>query len=193
MDNLTPQYPTYTKQTAPFPRKILFFILVLILLGAGLLAGKQFMSDTAEEVIPTPTIAPEPTLTPEPPTATPELSPTTTPAVKGKITPTNAPTTAATGKIDPKRAITVDVLNGSGTVGAASKMATFLKNLGYTIGTTGNADSFEYANIVLQVKKSKSTFLSQLKTDLASEYTVGSTSATLAETSSADAIVIIGK
>lgn len=191
MDNLSPQYPTYTKQTAPFPRKLLFLILILILLGAGLLAGKQFMGDKA--VVPTPTVTPAPTLTPEPPTATPALSPTTTPTVKGKISPTAVPTTAATGKTDAKRAITVDVLNGSGVVGAASKMAAFLKNVGYTIGTTGNADAFDYANIVVQIKKSKATFLTQLKTDLASDYTVGSTSATLAETSSSDAVVIIGK
>jgi LCP family protein required for cell wall assembly len=52
---------------------------------------------------------------------------------------TQAPKTAAPADI------TVEVYNGSGTAGLAATAATSLQGLGYQVGTTGNADSMDYA------------------------------------------------
>ena len=83
--------------------------------------------------------------------------------------------------------------NGSGVVGAAKKAADALKELGYGISSTGNADNYDYTNVTIQVKSGKSNFLSLLQKDLGSSYTVGTASADLTVTSSADALVIVGK
>ncbi len=42
------------------------------------------------------------------------------------------------------KAISLEVLNGSGSPGAAGEVARQLKSMGYTINTVGNADNFDY-------------------------------------------------
>src|SRR3990167_9003906 len=82
--------------------------------------------------------------------------------------------------------------NGSGEAGVAGKAAGILKDLGY-LASTGNADNFNYSNVTIQVKSTKSDYLALLKKDLSASYTIGSSSSDLSATSSADALVIIGK
>jgi LCP family protein required for cell wall assembly len=53
--------------------------------------------------------------------------------------PSEAPRTAAPGEM------TVEVFNGSGTSGLAGSAASALGALGFPVGTTGNADSMDYA------------------------------------------------
>jgi hypothetical protein len=87
----------------------------------------------------------------------------------------------------------VTVQNGSGEAGVAGKGADALKRLGYNVTGTGNADNFDYTNVVIQVKNSSSDYLDLLKTDLGLSYTIGTTSADLPDSFSSDALVIIGQ
>jgi hypothetical protein len=174
---------TVTK-TASKSRLVLIFLFLII--GAGLLfvgvklLGMQSSNKQVAVVTPTPTLMPTDTPTPEV-TATPSASLTPTPSTK--LTP--SPTVT--------QSLTLSVLNGSGTPGAAGDMASALKKLGYTVASTGNADSFTYTGITVKIKKSKSDQLTQLKKDVSTVTPVSSTSATLSESTSVDAQVIVGK
>lgn len=122
------------------------------------------------------------------PTITPTGSPTPTPKAGAKITP--GPSEKPTPTVKPK-GISVRVLNGSGVTGVAGKVADLLKSLGYAIAGTGNAPNYNYATTEISTKKSQT--LSILQADLAGKYEIGSASATLSATESADAVVIVGK
>lgn len=184
-----------TKTTSK-SRLVLIFLFLII--GAGLLfvgvklLGMQSENKKMAVVTPTPTLMPTDTPTPEL-TATPSASP----ALTGKITPSPTGKIAATptGKITPTvvQSLTLSVLNGSGTPGAAGDMASSLRKLGYTVATTGNADAFTYTGITVKIKKSKSDQLTQLKKDVGTISPVGSASATLSESTAVDAQVIVGK
>ena len=126
-----------------------------------------------------------PTDTPPPPTGT-ESNPTVAPTAKAVN-----PIDAATG-LD-RSTLSVEVQNGSGVTGAASKGSDILKSFGYKVSAIGNADNENYENATIQVKSTKSNYLALLKKDLGFSYTVGTTSADLEPSSTADALVIIGK
>lgn len=181
-----PETPTLRYDTVPPARKsgkgkkLLLVLILLILLGAAfagfnLIKGKQ---TPTEEITPTPTPTEEITSTPTPAT---ETSPT--PTVKPTATPTKKPT----------KNLTIKVLNGSGVTGAAKLASDYLTGLGYEITSTGNADNENFENTTIQIKPDKQTLLDQLKIDLSTKYTIGTTSADLSSTSSSDAIVTIGK
>lgn len=179
-------YRTSSKRLST-PLIVTVVLLLLVLLGGGYV---YFQSQQATKKITSPQVTPSPTTLP---TATP--SPTSEATPSGSLTPSASvkPTTKPTGvsgKID-RSTITVTVLNGSGTAGLASKIGNYLSGLGYSVGTTGNADAFDYDGITINVKKSKSDILPQLKTDLSSEGTISKTSTTY--TGSEDAQVIVGK
>ncbi len=89
--------------------------------------------------------------------------------------------------------LSIEIQNGSGVAGVAGKASTFLKNLGYKILTTGNADNFDYEGVTIKVKSNNSEFLSLLESDLEDEYTVSDTSSNLSASTSADALIIVGK
>jgi len=89
--------------------------------------------------------------------------------------------------------LSIAVKNGSGAEGTAGKAATTLKNLGYNIASTGNADNFNYIGVTIKVKEDQSNFLDLLKKDLTKSYTIKSASADLASDFSTDALIIIGK
>lgn len=119
-------------------------------------------------------------------TPTPTISPTATP------TPKESPTPTVAAK---KNTLKISIQNGSGEVGVAGDAATVLKNAGYSVVSTGNADNFDYKGITIQIKKTKKTFLSGLIDDLSSKYTVSESDATsdLSEDETFDVLVIIGK
>lgn len=187
------------------PRKrskfIIFFIISIIIIA--IFGGWRFLSSrtqkaTAPAVTPNPTEyklpTDGPTVHPTPETAKtakPTASPTSKPTTSPTAEPTVNPVDKSTG-LDRSK-LTIEVQNGSGVVGAAKKAADILKELGYVISSTGNADNYDYTNVTIQVKSGKSNFLSLLKKDLGSSYTVGTASADLTATSSADALVIVGK
>jgi len=109
------------------PRVIAFIVVFLLLLVALGFAANYFLNNKSTKVAlaPTPTVVVSPTVVPtDTPTATPS----------GTISPTKVTTKAVT-KITPtptSSEVTVEVLNGSGVVGAASKMAAALKSLLYS-------------------------------------------------------------
>lgn len=161
-------------------KKFLLLLIFIILIGAaigGFNLVKSKQTTTEEEItpIPTPTEEVTPSLTPT------EVSPT----------PTSKPTATPTKK--PTKNLTIKVLNGSGVTGAAKLASDFLTGLGYEITSVGNADSQDFENTTIQIKQDKQSLLDQLKIDLSTKYTIGTTSADLSTASSSDVIVIIGK
>lgn len=188
--------------------KTILFTIITIIILAGLAFGgyKLFTASTSfdeeeeEEFVLEPTLPPTQT-----PTPTSTISATLTPSSR-RVSPTKAvstptPSTSPKPTQNPmdkttgldRSKLTVEVLNGSGIAGSAKKAADLLTELGYSISSTGNADSYEYENTVIEVKSTKSDYLSLLKKDLSGSYTVGSSSASLSTTTNADARVIVGK
>lgn len=160
-------------------------IIILVFFGSRFLSANktQDINDVPAATTPTdfPTSTPEPTSI-ESPTPSPSNTPTPKPTIN--------PVDKQTG-LD-RSTLSVTVQNGSGQAGAAGKASDILKNLGYNVTSTGNAETYDYVNVSIQVKAAESAFLALLKKDLAS-YTIGSNSADLSTSFSSDALVIIGK
>ena len=106
-----------------------------------------------------------------------------------QVTPTVKP---AAGVAD-KTKVSIEVQNGSGEAGVASKMSTLLKGLGYKVSSTGNADNYEYTGVTIQTKSEFKNYIAALKKDLTPDYTVSASSSDLLATSTADIVVIVGK
>lgn len=180
-DSPLQQYPPFVKKSSSSMRMIVFFLLFIIVVAA-LFIGIYLLNKNAQEqkpavVVQAPTSAPTPT--PEPTT---------------EATPSGSLTPSPTGKAGEEVSkVSVEVLNGSGTPGAAGGIAKTLRDLGYTVAGTGNADSFTYQDITIRAKKSQASALAKLKKDLSESYTVGKTTSDLPESSSYDIEVIVGK
>lgn len=169
--------------------KLIIFAIILVALIFGV--QKLFFGGSEEkkpvEITPTPTEYQFPTDTPAPsPTIEPEEKPTAAPTAKAVN-----PIDSATG-LD-RSTLSVEVQNGSGETGVASKGSDILKSFGYKVASIGNADNENYENTTIKVKSTKTNFLALLKKDLGFSYTVGSSSADLSSSSTSDALVIIGK
>ncbi len=182
----------YSAETPKKPKKFFYLVIFLVVIVIFFLARNLFSGSNKQKqtpsINPTPTEYQFPTDTP-----TPSVNPT---GEAGKTTPT--PTTKEVNPVDKstgldRSTLSVDVQNGSGVTGAAAKAADVLKSFGYKVGSVGNADNDGYTNATVQVKSTKSNFLALLKKDLGFSYTVGSSSADLSSSSTADALVIIGK
>ena len=131
--------PAYVEKTSHKKRWVTIFFVVLILiiaaLGALYLLGGSGKHPITQPTTPVPTE----TLSASPTPATNSATLTSTPSA------TIAPSPALTS-------LKISVLNGSGVAGAADKMASALKNAGYTNVTTGNASVFTYTGITIYVK-----------------------------------------
>lgn len=188
-------FPTPAITKPPKNRKRFVYLLIAIVIVLIIIfAGNKFLGSKnnkeSSKITPTPTEFQIPTDTPEPsptdePTSTPK--PTNTPTPR----PSSNPIDKATG-LDRSK-LSVEVQNGSGEAGVAAKGSGILKDLGYNVTSTGNADNFDYSNVTVKVKSAKSDYFTLLKKDLSATYTVGSSSSDLSASSSADALVIIGK
>lgn len=202
MDGVLGQ-PTFNKSSNYVPqspkksRRLIFIVFIVILIGAVIFGGKQFFGGKSERqdessISPTPIIEkiefPTESLTETP---IPTVSPTPKPTVAPTAKPTSSPVDKASG-LD-RSILSVEVQNGSGVTGAASKASDALKSFGYKISAIGNADNTDYENTTIRVKSDKSDFLALLKKDLGFDYTIGSSSADLSASASADALVIVGK
>lgn len=197
MEEATVQPPinqfNYSSQPSSKKSKKFSYLIIFIILLVIVFAGQKlfFGSKTQKEVpviTPTPTEYQFPTDTPAP-----SVNPT-----GSEAKPTTAPTTKAVNPVDSatgldRSTLTVEVQNGSGVTGAASKGSDVLKGFGYKVSSIGNADNNDYENATIKVKSTKTNFLALLKKDLGFSYTVGTTSADLASSSTSDALVIIGK
>jgi len=176
-------------------RRLVLILFLFIVIFGGIVAGKSYLGvgDREEDKKVTPTPA-ENEIEFIIETPTPSDS-TETPVPKATVTPTPKPTIDPVDKetgLD-RSDLSIEVLNGSGETGAASKASETLKALGYGISSIGNADNTDYENVTIKVKSDKEKFLDLLKKDLGFSYTIGSSSADLADDSSADALVIVGK
>jgi len=182
--NYSPSAPRKSKKIL----KIIIFAIILVVLTWGV--QKLFSGGNKEAkpavISPAPTEYQFPTDTPTPIPTEGAEKPTVTPTAK-KVNPVDS----ATG-LD-RSAISIEVQNGSGVTGAASKGSDILKSFGYKVSSIGNADNENYENVTIQVKSTKTNFLALIKKDLGFSYTIGSASADLDSSSTADALVIIGK
>lgn len=128
------------------------------------------------------------------PTPTPVAFETPTPEPTVEESPTPEPTSSVDAATGLDRAdLDVEVQNGSGEAGVGKTAADLLRDLGYNVTATGNADNFDYTDVTIKVKASQKKYLPLLIKDLSSDYTIGSSSSDLSASSSADALVIIGK
>ena len=85
----------------------------------------------------------------------------------------------------------IQVLNGSGVAGLAGKAKVKLEALGYPEVTVGNADSKDYTETQVAIKKSKAGFIAEIKKDL-SDYTLAQDTGTVTEDSEFDVEIILG-
>ena len=94
-----------------------------------------------------------------------------------------------------RSSLIIQVLNGSGESGVAGTMSELLIEKGYSEDIdTGNADNYDYAETVVQIKKDKEDeFLDTLLDDLKKDYSLSSEIETLDEESEFDVVIIVGK
>lgn len=203
MEEVSFQEYATTKQGPRFPKKLLLVLLFLLVLAGLGFTGYGILNSTDSELAATPTDTPIPTEMPTE-TPTPTIDPSITP---GKLTPTKAASGTPTpskaqsggaGSVDKatgldRADLTVEVLNGGGVAGAAGKMADELEDFGYAIGGTDNTETFDYTDVTIQVKSTKSKYLALLKKDLGATHTIDDATSDLAASHDADAVVIIGK
>ncbi len=168
----------------------IFFVIILLLLGSVayfVTSGNSANDEDSTSI----TLTEEPqdsVVEEEEPTEEPEETEAPTPSKA----PSKAPTKAATAD-SPASEGSVAVQNGSGESGVAGTAADIIKAAGFTIASTGNADNFDYTDVTIQVKNSKKSILADLEDALSDDYTIADTSTDLSETTTYDALVIIGK
>ena len=116
------------------------------------------------------------------------------PVLFAKPTPTSAPTPTPTPAPAVSRAdVTIQVLNGGGTPGAASKMKKFLEDKGYTVKDVGNTDDYTYTKTKIMVHADKQHIAALLEGDLKDMYTLDTSGTDLPQDASYDVRVIVGK
>ncbi len=184
---------SYSGAKSPIKRRIskrvalfgISFIIILLLLGSvAYFVTRGNSGNQVTESITLPDNS-EPEVTEEESTPTPKESPTPTEKEEPTATPTKATSETSAGS--------VSVQNGSGEAGVAAAASSVLRDAGFSIASTGNADNFDYTDVTIQVKNSKKSILADLEEALSKDYTIGKTSTDLAESSDFDALVIIGK
>lgn len=176
--NSSPKQPASAKKKA-----FIYVVLFILIIGIAIFTGNYFLTQK---------VSPEATPSPTP---TPIVEATPTPTVEPTASPSGIVAPTPTGKAAPTqvgKSLNIEVLNGSGVAGQAGKVAALLKSNGYSVGSTGNADTFDYTKTVIKIKKSKVQFASQLKADLSTDYSIDPKIQTLEETADTDAIVIVG-
>lgn len=104
----------------------------------------------------------------------------------------NTPSPSPTVEIS-REGFKLQILNGSGISGLATKAKIYLEGLGYKDISVGNASSADYSQTEIQIKESKKDILTILKADLEKNYTLASTTATLSASSKFDIIITLGK
>ena len=147
-DSSFQQQPAYVGKTSNKRRLVTIFLVVLVLLIAGL-GALYLLGSTKHQSTPT---NPIPT----------EMVSTPTPASSSSAQLTATPSAAVSPTVNPA-SLRISVLNGSGTAGAAGAVADALKNAGFTKVTTGNASAFTYTGITITVKKTESGDLQQIQ------------------------------
>lgn len=112
--------------------------------------------------------------------------PTPTPTPIATPAPTEAP------KVLERSEWSFEVLNGSGSTGLAKKIADRIKDLGYQVVKTGNADKSNYPITQILVKKDLAEKLDLVIADLTDTIKIASYAGELND-STASARIILGK
>lgn len=116
------------------------------------------------------------------------------PVLFAKPTPTAAPAPTPPPAPAVSRAdVTIQVLNGGGTPGAASKMKKFLEEKGYTVKDVGNTDDYTYTKTKIMVHADKQHIAALLEGDLKDTYALDTSGTDLPQDASYDVRVIVGK
>lgn len=172
-----PEPETETPSYAPIsprkrnPKQLLILLAAVIVILLVLFNGVKFVASKFQKSSPTPTpLTSVETSTPSP-TETPSSTPSASPEASSTPSASSNPVDSATG-LD-RSQLSVAVQNGSGESGVGAKAASFLKNLGYDVVSTGNADNFNYTNVTIEVKSSQKSYLPLLNKDLSASYSVG--------------------
>lgn len=167
------------------------FLVVLLLLGSAVYFITREKAPEEDEFAASITLPEEDEVT-ETPTPTGEA--VTPEDEEEEATPTRTPSKSPTGTSSTaKSSVRITVQNGSGETGVAGAAADVLREAGFTIASTGNADNSDYTDVTIQIKNSKKASLADIEEALSADYTVGDTSTDLPESTSYDALVIIGK
>lgn len=86
----------------------------------------------------------------------------------------------------------IEILNGSGVNGEATRQKLSLTTEGFTISSVGNADNSDYTNTIIKAKAEvDKSFVAKLKSTLESSFTTV-TEEVLSDTSSVPVVVILG-
>lgn len=86
----------------------------------------------------------------------------------------------------------IKIENGSGIPGTAGSVKSLLVKAGFKVGSTGNADNYDYTNTIIKVKSDvPQEFISKLTEVLSGSYKVGD-SKTLPDSSKDKVVVIVG-
>jgi hypothetical protein len=151
-------------------RQIVLIVLIVVvglgLIGGGIWVSQKALSDKKAE------------------------SPVTVPAEVSE--PTKAVEARSTPSLERKE-LKVEVLNGSGVAGQASKVSQYLEGLGYQDIKTANAKRYDYVETVVQIKESKKAYLEMVKGDVGKKYALAGEIETLEEKIEFDVVIIAGK
>lgn len=115
-----------------------------------------------------------------------------------ETTPTEAPVATPEPTEAPAESVEVSsykiqVLNGSGQIGAAGKAGDALKASGFVIEDVGNAQTRDYTDTIVAFKEDVPvSVIDKLVTALESSYSVQKSSKSLVETSEYDIVVTVG-
>ncbi|MBI2613265.1 MAG: LytR C-terminal domain-containing protein [Candidatus Levybacteria bacterium] len=86
----------------------------------------------------------------------------------------------------------IEIQNGSGISGEASRQQENLESEGFTVSSIGNADNSDYTETIIQAKETvEAAFLDKLKSVLEESFVVGETEE-LPQDADSDVIVILG-
>lgn len=170
--------PTYVEKTSHKKRLVTIFFIVLILIIAALGALYLLGSPTKHPITQPTTPIPTETMSATPTPATSSATLTSTPSAT--VTPSLTLTS-----------LRISVLNGSGIPGAADKLASALKDAGYTTVTTGNASSFTYTGITVYVKDKAN--LAAVKKEITALDPSVNVTASVDPTIASDIEIIVGK
>jgi hypothetical protein len=144
--------------------KVILIFLTALIVGGGAVAGFMYFSKQQpvpeeKKVVATPTAAPA--LETEDPAAS---------------------ESAGTAEL---AELSVQILNGSGTAGEASRVRDLLEEAGFETFSLGNADSYDYTDTEVQVKEGVAGAFDKIK-DALSTYAV-------VENSDYDIVIFVGK
>lgn len=116
---------------------------------------------------------------------------TPTPEATASEVPSASPTASPSAKLDLTK-YPINVENGSGIPGTAGSVKDLLTKAGFKVGTTGNADNYNYTDTIIKTKSDvPAAFVTKLTTTLSGIYKVG-TPQTLDDNSKDEVVVIVG-